>query len=165
MKRWRGGEERRGKGKERRGKERTGEVRGGKEKKGSQRGEATVRQPDSVNWGAPPLSCLEMPPLSEADWMKRGCPVLSYLVLSCLILPCPVLPCLAFSCLALPCLSCLAWPKKIFPKKQSKTIKNNQQNMNIYKKTLVLEALGPPGQPWGYPGSVLGHGVETGSGN
>ena len=51
MKRWRGGEERGGKGKERRGKERTGEVRGGKEKKGSQRGEATVRQPDSVNWG------------------------------------------------------------------------------------------------------------------
>ena len=36
MKRWRGGEERVG-----RGKKRTGEVRGGKEKKGSQRGEAT----------------------------------------------------------------------------------------------------------------------------
>ena len=51
MKRWRGGEERGGKGKERRGKKRTAEVRGGKEKKGSQRGEATVRQPDSVNWG------------------------------------------------------------------------------------------------------------------
>ena len=51
MKRWRGGEERGGKGKERRGKERTGEVRGGKEKKGSKRGEAAVRQPDSVNWG------------------------------------------------------------------------------------------------------------------
>ena len=36
--------------------------------------------------------------------------------------------------------------------------------MNIYKKTLVLEALGSPGQPWGYPGSVLYHGVENGIG-
>ena len=33
--------------------------------------------------------------------------------------------------------------------------------MNIYKKPLVLEALGSPGQPWGY---VLGHGVENGVG-
>ena len=36
--------------------------------------------------------------------------------------------------------------------------------MNIYKKTLVLEALGSLGQPWGYPGSVLCHGVENGVG-
>jgi hypothetical protein len=34
--------------------------------------------------------------------MKRGCPVLSYLVLSCLILPCPVLSCLVLRFLALP---------------------------------------------------------------
>ena len=36
--------------------------------------------------------------------------------------------------------------------------------MNIYRKTLVLEALGSLGQPWGYLGSVLGHGVENGVG-
>ena len=36
--------------------------------------------------------------------------------------------------------------------------------MNIYKKTIVLEALGSPGQPWGYLGNVLCHGVENGVG-
>jgi hypothetical protein len=89
-------------------------VRGGKEKKGSQRGEATVQR--QLGGGLINLKggdCLEMPPLSEADWMKRGCPVLSYLVLSCLILPCPVLSCLVLRFLALPCLalfvlSCMA---------------------------------------------------------
>ena len=36
--------------------------------------------------------------------------------------------------------------------------------MKIHKKTLVLEALGSPGQPWGYPGGIFGHGIEKGVG-